>query len=196
MALGLKQLPVAQKIEKARAIVTAMTNNPNFTSPVPALSVITTDANNLEAAALAAEGGGRTQTANMHAKEEILVRDLLALTAYVQVIANNNPQNAEAIITSANMNVKASASHGPASFKAVQTDNAGEVKLRIAYVRAAIYHWQMSTDQVNWTEVGVTRKGSFVKGGLNTGTRYYFRVAIETDSGIGPFNDPVSLLVA
>lgn len=197
VVLKLQKLNVPGKVEKAKFIVLSMTGNAYFPGPNPVLSVITTDANNLETASAAAEGGGKTLTADMHSKEDTLVRDLTTLGAYVESIANTpaNLSNAVAVITSAGMDVKQTHSHGPTQFHAELTGVAGEVKLRTAFVQGIIYHWQQSTDNANWTEIGVSRKGSFIRDELTSETKYYFRVAIEDNSGMGPWSDSVSILV-
>ena len=173
-----------------------MTGNLNFPTPSPTLLVINADVTNLTAAQSAAAGGGKPLTAAMHTQEQILVRDLNALASYVEVIANNNPSSAVTIITGAGMDAKADGSHGPTQFHAELTGVAGEVKLRTAFVREVIYHWQMSTDGTNFSEIGVSRKGSFLKDGLTLGTKYYFRVATEDDNGISTWSDVTSIVIS
>jgi len=70
--MGLSQMPIEKKIVKTRFIVASMTGNANFTTPSPTLAIITTNVNALEAASIAAKGGGKDDTANMRAKEAVL----------------------------------------------------------------------------------------------------------------------------
>ena len=143
------------------------------------------------------KGEEKKLTADLHAKKDNLLRDLNVLAAYVEQVANTpeNLPNAVAVITSSGMDVKTTHSRGSTKFQAERTGVAREVKLRTAYLKNAIYHWQMSTDGINWTEIGVSRKGSFIKGDLTSGIKHYFRVAIEDSSGLGPWSDPVSIIV-
>jgi hypothetical protein len=196
VVLALAGLAIADLIKKALFIVDSMTGNPNFSTPSPALTVIGNDVTNLETAQTKASGGGKPLTAAMHAQEAILVRDLNALGNYVETIANNDPANAVSIILSAGMEVKADATHGPTKFHAELTSVAGEVKLKTAFILSVIYHWQMSTDGTTFAEIGVTRKGTFIKGGFTLGTRYYFRVATEDNNGLSTWSDVTSIIVA
>jgi hypothetical protein len=195
--LRLSRLSVQDKVTKAKFVVASMTGNAYFPTPNPELSVITTDADNLETAAAVAEGGGIKLTADMHAKEDVLVRDLKVLMAYVEEIANSavNLPNAVAIITSAGMEVKISHPHGPTDFQVNTTGVMGEIKCRTAYVNGVIYHWQQSSDGITWVDIGVSRKSAFTQGELTLGARYHFRFAIEEDNGIGPWSDSVSIVV-
>jgi hypothetical protein len=195
VVLALAGLSIADLIKKALFIVKSMSGNLNFTNPNPALAEIGVLAEKLSQAQIAAAGGGKALTAIMHEQEVVLIRDLNALGNYVEVIANNNPENAVSIITGAGMNVKSNISRGTTQFHAEITDVAGEVKLKTAFVRSVIYHWQMSADGINFTEVGVSRKASFLKTGLTPG-KYYFRVAIDSNEGLGSWSDVTSIIIS
>ncbi|MBI4947059.1 MAG: fibronectin type III domain-containing protein [Bacteroidetes bacterium] len=191
-------MPIPGKIEKARFIVTSMTGNINFTTPVPALAIITTNANNLESAYIAAQGGGVDDTANMHAKEQILDLSLKSLAAYVEGIANANPANAEAIILGAGMEVKTQAIHTARDFHVETTENPGEVKLITKFVGRATFIWQMATDPNNessWQTIGQATQAKLVKTGLTSGTRYYFRVAVIDKDGQHPWSHVLNTIV-
>ena len=70
--MGLSQMPIEKKIVNTRFMVTSMTGNANFGTPNPTLATITANVNALEAASIAAKGGGKDETANMRAKEVVL----------------------------------------------------------------------------------------------------------------------------
>lgn len=65
-------------------VVTSMTNNDNYTTPVPALTLITTAKNAFAAAIAAAADGGKQATSDKYAKRAELVSLMRQLANYVQ----------------------------------------------------------------------------------------------------------------
>ena len=200
--LGLAKTPVPLKIERARHIVTSMTGNANFATPVPTLASVTTAINNLEIAFNAAQGAGPAQTATMHDKETLLDNLLTQLANYVESTSNG----VAAIILSAGMDVKGKGGQQPHIFNAVAGKHTGEAILHAKVTRHASYIWQMTNDpplltppnlpnNLAWHQVGVTTKSIFVVEGLAAGTRYWFRVAIVTKTGQEAWSDPISIIV-
>ena len=194
VSLGASHLSIPKKIVKSRFIVSSMTGNANFTTPSPTLAVITTNVNALEAASLVAQSGGVDDTANMRVKEAILDLSLKSLGAYVEGIANASPLSANAIILSAGMDVKGKGGKVVREFVVNITGNPGEVKL----VRKGIkhgkgsYEFQMTTDPSNeasWQKIYTGTVGSFVKGGLISGTRYHFRATAIDKNGFNPWSE-------
>ncbi len=202
VVLKLSRLTIPQKIAKARFIVTSMTGNAFFIAPNPlpnpALSVITTDVNALETASIAAQGGGKDETAVMHAKEEILDRDVSILAAYIQMVANNNLANAEPIVFSAGMDIKSAGVHTAHEFAVINTKNPGEVKLVTQFENRSVFNWQMSTDislDTNWQTIGMATQAKLLKNGLISGKRYYFRVASISKDGQQPWSNVLNIIV-
>lgn len=180
VVLGLAQLSVPQKIEFARFVVTSMTGNANFGTPSPTLASVTTNINALETAYVAARGGGHDETTAMHAKELLLELSLKALAGYVEPIANANPVNAEAIITSAGMRVKKGPAPKENGFRIALNGNVGEVLLRTDFESRAAFRWQKSLTpyvESSWMDMHLGTQASYVATGLTSGTVYYFRVA-------------------
>ena len=73
VALGLSRMPIPQKIEFSKFIVTSMTGNANFPTPGVPLAQITTALTALDAAHVAAKGGGKDETATMYVKVHALL---------------------------------------------------------------------------------------------------------------------------
>lgn len=199
MALKLSRLSVPEKIEKSRFIVSSMTTNAFFIAPnpvpIPTLAVITADVNALETAYIAAKGGGKDETAMMHAKEEVLNKDLLILAAYVQMVSNNNGANAEAVALSSGMDIKHIPVHTAHEFSVSSTGRPGEIKTVTRYFNRSVFHWQMSTDGITWQTIGMTTRAKLIKGGLVSGQRYYFRVAVIDKEGQGPWSNVLNTIV-
>ena len=195
VVLGLARLSVPEKIEKARFIVMSMGGNSNFPSPSPPINTIATNANALEAASIAAMGGGVDDTANMRSKEVILDLSLKSLAGYVEGIANATPLSAEAIILSAGMDIKGRGVRTKQNFEVSVTKNPGEVKLIHKGVTRCTYEFQMSTDitsEDNWETIHNSTRGSCLKSGLISGTRYYFRAAVVDKNGQSPWSQVIS----
>jgi hypothetical protein len=189
--MGMSQLSIEKKIVKTRFIVTSMTGNANFTTPSPALATITANVNALETACLAAKGGGKDDTANMRAKEMILDFSLKSLGAYVEGIANASPINAEAIVLSAGMDVKAKGKPATIDF-VVQPQGQGAVKVMCKATKRATYEFQVSTDlssDANWQWIYSGTRGRIIMNGLSSGKQYYFRSAVIDKNGFGPWSD-------
>jgi len=174
-----------------------MTGNANFGTPIPTLATITTNVNALEAASIAAKGGGKDDTANMRAKEVVLDLSLKLLGAYVEGIANVNPINAEAIILSAGMDLKGRGGNFVHGFEVSATGNVGEIRLQREGVSRGSYEYQMSIDIVsdaNWQRIYIGTRNRYVKSGLVSGTRYYFRAAGIDKKGLSPWSSVKTMI--
>ena len=192
--LGLSHMPIPQKIELGRFIVTSMTGNANFPTPNPTLASVTTNINALETAYIAARGGGHDETAVMYAREAALVLSLEALLFYVQPIANANPANADAIILSAGMRVKRPPSARLNGFRLALTGSPGEVILRTIYEPHASFIWQKTLTPLveeSWQTMHMGTQGKFLVTGLTRGTLYFFRVAMVDKNGQNPWSGVV-----
>ena len=195
--MGLSHLPIEKKIVKTRFIVTSMTGNANFGTPTPTLATITTNVNALEAACVAAKGGGKDDTANMRAKEAVLDLSLKLLGYYVEGIASASPANAEAIILGAGMDVKGKGGNFGRGFEVSATGNVGEVRLQREGVSHGTYEYQMSIDSsndVNWQRIYSGTRNRFVKSGLVSGTRYYFRAAGIDKNGMSQWSSVKTMI--
>jgi hypothetical protein len=107
--LNLRNLSTPDKVQKGRQIVTAMTNNANFSNPHPPLTEVTATLAALE------QNYALAQSAKADVKAKITMLDdaagkvdqiLSQLAAYVESIAGND----EKIITSAGLETKSSRS--------------------------------------------------------------------------------------
>lgn len=210
VSLKLSKQNVATKIENARHYVTAMTGNPNFTTPSPTLASITTSINNLETAYNNAMGGGKVLTAIMRDKLVTLDNLLTQLSHYVEAIANGS----DTIILSAGMNLKVIAGGGrPNGFIIKKGDQSGELKLSTTYEKSHAYIWEMVADPLpdetpnvigagsseeahTWKQVGVTTKASFTMDGLVAGLKYWFRVATVGKEGQNDWSDPIGRMAS
>lgn len=108
--LDLAGKSVSQLILFAQTVVEKMGLSAYFTAPGvvidPPLSEITTLTEEVEEKALAAETDGEQETAELHTAVSHLNNKLTQLGHFVEDFANDDPENAEAIVLSAGMKVK------------------------------------------------------------------------------------------
>ena len=197
--LNLRSLSIPEKIARSQQIVAALTGNPNFNAPHPPLAQVTTAIGELEAASNAAQAArqeAKVRTAAQNAKEEALDQTLTQLVAYVESVAGNDQE----VIMSAGLDVRgpsaptASTPSAPPSLTATAGDHDGEIDLSWDTVRGArSYIVERSPDPPNetsWAHAAVSLRSSTTIQGLNSGTRYWFRVAAVTTNGQTAWSNP------
>jgi hypothetical protein len=203
ISLGLSRLSVPHKIEKARHLVTAMTGNVNFATPVPSLESVTTAVNNLEEAHNSAQGAGPAKTALMYDMETVLDNVLAQLANYVEIAANGN----EAVVLSSGMQLRAKGVKRSSNFTVDDGNHSGELVLHTKATKNGSYVWQMVADPLpdtssasgnghSWQQIGISTKASFITNNLISGVKYWFRVATVGKLGQGVWSDPISKIVS
>jgi len=198
--LGLKKMPILDKIALATRIVTAMTGNPNFATPNPALADITAAKAALLTAyndALSKRSQAKTAT-DLMADREMAFERLLTLEAlYVENASGGD----ELKIQSAGMSIRdARVPVGqllaPTDLYAEVGGGDGEVDLNWKPVRGAnSYLIQMTTDPNvpdSWAFKKNATESFAVILGLTSGNKYWFRVAAVGAAGQGDFSDPAA----
>ena len=196
--LNFRTLSVPEKIARAQQIVAALTGNSNFTTPHPTLAEVTAAAAALEAAANAAQAArleARRRTAARGVKEDDLTQLITQLGGYVESVAGGD----EAMIMSAGLEMRSAATTdstapaAPETLTATTGNHEGEIELSWDAVRAArSYVVERTTDPqaaTAWTQAGVSPRSSLIVEGLDSGTRYYFRVAAVTLNGQSPWSN-------
>jgi len=184
-------------ITYTQAVLAALTNNANFTTPVPALSAV--------AAALAALQSAESQALSRlkgavvarNDKKAALVALLQQLRSYIQTTADADPENSAAIIKSSGLPVKKVPVHKPRVFTVKPGAVSGSVELVTATAaRRASYLWGYSIDGgKTWIEVGPTLQAKTTVSGLPVGTSVQFRYRGVTKTGGTDWSQPISFLV-
>jgi hypothetical protein len=197
-ALHLSRMSFVQKVQFARAVVIAMTGNIHFPTPLPVLTQITSDANDLEVASNAAQTHAKGMHAIEVAKSKALQLSLQLLAHYVEGVANGDPNNAESIILSAGMQIKKQTNPGPRILSA-KSNNKGEVTLTNPAVRSASYRWEIATldptIDANWKFFTEDKKSKIVRTGLANSTMYHFRVYTLTKTGTSTASQVITVTV-
>ena len=183
--LNLKKMSVTDKIAKGRQIVTAMTNNPSFPNPTPAVADVVAALDDLEktfALVKSAKSEVTTRVGTQEIAEAKVNQVLNQLAGYVESIAGTN----DTLITSAGMETKAPPSaptppNIPQALAATAGEHEGEMLLVWKPVsNARSYTIEFSLDPAtttSWTHAGIAASASKTINNLKSGTRYWFRVA-------------------
>ncbi|MFA5795228.1 MAG: fibronectin type III domain-containing protein [Candidatus Brocadiia bacterium] len=196
--LGLKGMPIPDKIALATRIVTAMTGNANFTTPNPALADITAKTTALRTSyndALSKRAQAKAATDLMTNDEKELDRSLMLESLYVENESVGDDQK----ISSAGMNIRHIAApigelQAPKKLSAKAGYNDGEIDLNWKPVRGArSYVVEITTDAnvpTSWKHKTNVTESSATITGLASGGKFWFRVAGVGAAGQGPYSDP------
>ena len=190
-------LPVPALIKVTQAILAAMSANAHFPTPNPPLATLAASLAALDAAETATKTRAKGTVPTRNAARTQLLSDLHAIKAYVQQVADANPDQADAIITSAGMAVRKATSRAKPTFAARPAGISGTVKLsaRAAALRAS-YEWEWSADGgKTWTPAPPTLQAKTSIGALPVGTNVQFRFRAVTKTGASDWSQPTSLLV-
>jgi hypothetical protein len=188
---------VADLIAFAIRVVDAMTSNPAFPTPAPALAVLTaaiTTLQNAETAALKRTTGAVTARNEKRAE---LIALLQQEQGYVQTVADATPESGASIIESAGVAVRKTPVHAARAFAAKQGTVSGAAKITaVVAARRASYEWQYSTDGgKTWVAAPGTLKATTTVTGLPVGTPVQFRYRALTKAGEGDWSQAVVLVV-
>ncbi len=189
--------PVPAFIPYAQSIVTAMTGNPSFPSPVPALAVVTTAIGALQDAQSATLARTKGAVEARNDKRAALVALLQQLRGYVQTVADADIETAATVIRSAGIAVRKVPTARPRTFSAQQGAVSGSAKLVApAAGRRASYEWQYSTDGgKTWLAAPATIQSRTTVPGLTPGAAVEFRYRTVTKTGQGDWSQTVQLIV-
>ena len=189
-----------QKVTFGTTVETKMTGNPDFVTPVPALTALNGARVALNTAILgaaAARDASIQATSVLGQKETAFDLVITQLGNYVETTSGGDA----AKIQGAGMEVQAGR-QPPAPMPQVQNlsatggDAAGECDLNWQPVKnARNYIVEMSPDPVtptSWAQAGLPTKSRFTVSGLVSGAKYWFRVAASGSQGPGPWSDPAT----
>ncbi len=198
VALKLYTKSVPQIIAEANLYVQKMTGNPSFPNPSPPLTDISTESAALEAAFTISLTRAKGTASQMHAYKKTLCSSLKGLAAYVETIANKDPDTAEAVICSTGMPLKKPSSLPPKEFSVKQGPVPGNVIVNTKAITKGAYIYQLSTTPDNpasWTDAYKNAKAKGSIYGLTPGMRYYFRVATVDTNGESAWSPQISLVL-
>jgi hypothetical protein len=197
---GFEKMTDVDFLAKTRLVVSEMTGNTNFATPTPALASITTLADAFETAIAVAEAGGSYDKSVRDNKKGELIDAMHNLSSYVLFTAAGDSLVAE---SSGFDLAKPASPQGPLAKPEglLLSDgiNSGELFLVFDKVRGArSYIYQIALDPLSentqWTTAhGTVRKNLFT--GLESGKKYWVRVAAVGINGQVVYSDPVARIV-
>jgi hypothetical protein len=185
---------VSRYLMGCRVIVTMMTGNDNFPKSAPLVEEVSAALDTLEAREELALKGGK----GMVKERDVALRQahtkVTLLRAYVQSVANEAGEKAEAVVQSAGMNVKKPSARTKPSVGAKHGNAPGKVVLDAkALPKPVQYRWQMSIDEDTWTDLPETFVTKTVVEGLARATVYSFRLRTVTKNGPSDWSPPVTI---
>jgi hypothetical protein len=198
--LNIRNLSVPDKVARGRQIVSAMTNNANFSNPHPALSDVTASLSTLDqthTSLQTAKANVKAQATALTDAEAKADRILAQLAAYVESIAGSN----ETIITSAGLETKISRSAPtvltpPQGLSTTVGDHDKQINLSWKKVaNAKSYTIQFSPDPPtaeSWDQAAITTAAFATIENLTSGKRYWFRVAAVGAMGQSGWSEPAT----
>lgn len=198
--LDLQGKTVPQKIQFLRDIVTQMTGNANFTTPNPALTVITTRANALESALgtqATAQQAAKTATTNLDNAEKLADAAVDSLSNYVWETSGGE----EAKIQTAGMSLRAprtptTSLEAPQNLAVTAGDNEGELDAVWEPNKKATggFEIQISVDpftSTSWQHADNSTSSKITLTGLPSGSKIWVRVrALGPKKIKSPWSDP------
>jgi len=197
--LNFRGLSIPLKIAKAKQIAAAMTGNANFPNPHPPLADITAVINATESKSAEKEATvqlGKTQTTELAALEDQLDAMMNQIVSHVDSVSGGD----EAKILSAGLDTRAAATATTqpppqrAALDVTAGDRDGELDASWDTVAGAkSYVIETSEDTpTGWKHAGVSTKSKFTIEGLQSGKRYWIRVAAINTAGQSGWSDPAT----
>jgi hypothetical protein len=182
-------------IYQAEFIANCVASDPMYAAASPPLSVVEA---HLATLRQAAQNVYTRALGSVEARQAALVtvqRDLDALRAFVQALAEQSPDGGAAIIANAGMSVKNATGPVKSGFVVKQGSVSGTARMiaRAEGTRAS-YEWQYSQDGETWLSLESTVQASQDVTGLVPGTIYFFRYRSLTKDGTGDWSQVVSLM--
>ncbi len=197
---GFEKLSDADLEVRSNNIENSMNGNPNFTTPVPAITVLQDGIATFTEALAIAKTGSPYDKAVKNQKRQDLIEVLHALGNYVLFTSNGDT----VIAKSSGYTIAKEPSPAPelvaaSNQKLEDGANAGELRFsfdKVANAKSYMYQYTPDpiTESSNWqSEVGTVRKVSFSN--LESGKKYWCRVMAIGINGQGVYSEPISRIV-
>lgn len=180
-------------------VITAMSGNVNFPTPSPTLAVITAASDAFDGALIAANGGGKIQTADKKQKRIILEAQLHLLASYVE----DNSQGNETILLSSGFELQKTGTSAPPEkpTDVAISDGAhsGEVVVKFTKPEKVICYVYRKATTADGLETAPSSEpfftASFEISGLTTGETIWVAVKAYNRVGNSSWSDPATLSI-
>lgn len=198
--LGLERMPVPDKIQFGRQIVQAMTGNPNFPTPTPALPTVTGGSDSLETAF------NDAQNARQIAKSKTSIQDdqaasldwiITQLASYVESASDGD----KAKIESAGFSIRNPPTPigelpAPTDVTVLPSEHSGSADVSWKSERGAkSFLIERAEDAATlvYSVIGTSTKKQASMNSMVSGKKYWFRIAAIGAAGQSAWSDPVPL---
>jgi hypothetical protein len=187
---------IAERVLFPRKFIKAFTGNSWVPTPVPAIVDVTAHADKLDEKQTIVTTRLMGAAAARNDAYALVKMDLCCWKAYVQMIADSNPENAITIIESCGFRVK----HVPLREKKPLEAKAGSAPNTVYLIAKALgikvsYEFQLSTDGIKWENFPkTTTVANIVATGIKSATIYYFRYRGNTSKVEGNWSEPVAFI--
>jgi hypothetical protein len=185
---------------KVQSIIAAvLLNSAVFTSPTPAIAALQAAVKAFGDALIAAANGGRMEAAQKNKCRDILEGLMRQLAGYVTMIAGDD----KAILSSSGFDLSKDIEAGPDVVApladVVAGINPGEVECNVETVKGAkSYSYEYTADPLTDSSVWLNEPDSRISHlitGLQSGKKYWFRVAAIGLRGARAYSNPVSYYI-
>jgi hypothetical protein len=171
-------------------------NAKTFPSPAPTLPVFATDVANLTTAEAAVKNRTKGAATTRDLALKAVVVDIHQLAAYVEGLANADPDNAASIAQEAAMALRKTAVRTKPTLTTKQTSTGVVHVVAKAIDGARANNWQYSTDGgKTWVSAPTSTKANTVITGLTPGSTVTFRHQAVTKAGAQDWSQPVTAIV-
>jgi len=194
--LGLEGLEPMGVVERGRAHVTAMSGNLAYPTPTPALALITSACDALEAAEIIVNNNGGRQDILIRNQRLRELKELIKqLAGYVQAASGGDPVLiASAAFTTRKLPVPTGILPAPGDLRVRITTLPGQLKIRWKGVKDRRIYQLEFTDgdplvESNFKLLLMTGKNFYTATGLASHKPYSFRVNAVGADGVGPWSD-------
>lgn len=184
---------------KTQLIISSLTGNAHFPTPIPTLAALQTAFDAFQEALVKAGTGNRVDIAEKNAAREVLVNLLRLLCAYVNLTANGN----RAMLLSSGFSISKDREpvfiSKPENLKIENGLSSGELLLSVSAVKGAYaYLHEYTTDATlapdSWVSTTTTASKALLDN-LQPGTLYYCRVGAVGANGQLLYSDASSRMV-
>jgi hypothetical protein len=189
VSLRLDELNASELATSAIGYVSHMTNNPNFESPNPTLSLITDLADALNKAIGLAMDGGKESKLKRDAAEQQLINELIVLAHYVDDTARGD----ESIIVSAGMSVRKPSTKypvplAPVNLRIARKTIVGQATLicdRVVGARMYVIQTNATPalDAAAWVQVSINTTTRYEITNMNLTTKIAYRISALGTAG-------------
>ena len=201
--LGLNNLTVSEKLQFIATLIDRINGNAYFPDPATLLDEVIVARDGVQVsltAREAAQAAAKAGTEELSQREEVVDKALNELARKVELIAHGDA----VILESAGFNTYVPGKQGPVGPMPEVTNlslktgtHQDELQANwnsipeasnyvVEYTVAPIY-------DPHWVQAGMPTASKFLIKGLESGTKYWVRVAANASSGKGPWSDPATM---